>query len=71
MKAEDLKSRADELFKELKFEKSAKFYEKALPLEGCDPIVLNSNISACYFELGNNIYTFIHLKSYLYLFLIR
>ena len=52
MKGEDLKLKGDELFKELKFEKSAKFYEKALSSEGCDPVVLNSNISACYYELG-------------------
>ncbi len=47
-----LKSEADKCFKELKLTDAVKLYEQALGVVGDDSIVLNSNISACYFEMG-------------------
>ncbi len=47
-----LKSKADTCFKELKFNEAVKLYEQTLAIVGDDSIVPNSNISACYFELG-------------------
>ncbi len=47
-----LKTEADKCFKELKFIAAVKLYEQAIAIVGDDSIVLNSNISACYFEMG-------------------
>ena len=48
-----LKSKADTFFKELRFTEAASFYQQALDLDESKSIVLNSNLSACFFEMGN------------------
>jgi hypothetical protein len=48
----DFKSNADKSFKTLEFQDAINLYKKALSVDGSDTIVLNSNLSACFFELG-------------------
>jgi tetratricopeptide (TPR) repeat protein len=48
-----VKAKGDESFKNLKFEEAISFYEKAMLVKDSDRTVLNSNISASYYELGN------------------
>ena len=55
----ELKLFGDNCFRNFKFEKAIEYYEKGSAKEGADLVVLNSNISACYFELGNFIFWFI------------
>ena len=50
----DLKSIADKSFKSFEFQDAVEFYKKALEVDGSDKVILNSNLSASYFELGNN-----------------
>ena len=52
MASAELKLNGDNCFKNLKFEEAIEHYKNALSQVGADSIVLNSNISACYFELG-------------------
>ena len=47
-----LKLQADNHFKAFEFQKAIDLYKQELAVDGSDIIVLNSNISACYFELG-------------------
>ena len=49
----EVKKRGDEAFKSLKFEEAVSFYKEALSSASADPIVLNSNLSACFFEMGD------------------
>lgn len=49
----EIKKRGDEAFKSLKFEEAVSFYKEALSSASADPIVLNSNLSACFFEMGD------------------
>jgi hypothetical protein len=48
----DFKSNADKSFKALEFQDAINLYRKALSVDGLDKIVLNSNLSASFFELG-------------------
>ena len=48
----EFKSKAEEFFKSSKYEEAIEFYEKALHLIGSNAIVHNSNLSACFYELG-------------------
>ena len=48
-----IKTKGDNAFKSLKFEEAISYYQEAMLAEGSDCIVLNSNISACYYEMGN------------------
>ena len=48
----DLKSKAAEFFKASQYEEAINLYEQALHLSGSNGIVHNSNLSACYYELG-------------------
>ena len=43
---------ADQCFKCCHFEKAITLYEQAITKNETNPIVLNSNISACYYEIG-------------------
>jgi hypothetical protein len=49
----DLKTKAQQLFRDSKYEDAADLYGQALRLKGSNTLILNSNLSACYFELGN------------------
>jgi hypothetical protein len=49
----EIKKRGDEAFKKFKFEEAVSFYKEALSSASADPIVLNSNLSACFFEMGD------------------
>ena len=51
----NLKLHADKCFKDLDLKKALSLYQQALAVDGSDIIVLNSNISACFFELGKQI----------------
>ena len=51
----ELKTKAEALFKQSSFMDAIKFYQKALTLKDCNAIVLNSNLSACYFEMGKRL----------------
>ena len=48
----NLKIEADNHFKASEFQKAMDLYKQELAVDESDNIVLNSNISACYFELG-------------------
>ncbi len=48
----EFKTKAETYFRNFEFEEAVKFYEKALSIPESNAIVLNSNLSACYFELG-------------------
>lgn len=48
----ELKSKADKLFKDYAFDDAVDFYQKALLVDESNHIILNSNLSACHFELG-------------------
>jgi hypothetical protein len=50
--ADKLKQTADNLFKSSKFEEAASVYEEVLEMKQSNEIILNSNLSACYFEMG-------------------
>lgn len=49
----DLKTKAQQLFRDSKYEDAADLYGQALRLKGSNALILNSNLSACYFELGS------------------
>ena len=50
----EFKAKAEFFFHNLEFEEAIIFYEKALSVQGSNEIILNSNLSACYFELGKS-----------------
>jgi tetratricopeptide (TPR) repeat protein len=52
--SETLKSKADASFKSLDFSEAATLYQKALETKDSNQIILNSNLSACYFEMGRH-----------------
>ena len=51
----ELKTKAETLFKQSSFMGAIEYYQKALNLKDCNAIVLNSNLSACYFEMGKKL----------------
>ena len=48
----ELKSKAEQCFKESKLDDAIKYYTESLLLDKSNEIVLNSNLSACFYELG-------------------
>ena len=52
LSALELKSKAEKCFKEYLHDDAIEYYTKSLLLDKSNEIVLNSNLSACYYELG-------------------
>jgi hypothetical protein len=48
----ELKSKAEKCFKEYLFDDAIEYYTNSLILDKSNEIILNSNLSACYYELG-------------------
>lgn len=48
----ELKSKADECYNSKNFGEAVKFYDQALLVDETNSIIINSNLSACHFELG-------------------
>jgi tetratricopeptide (TPR) repeat protein len=51
--ADQLKSRVDKCFKLMDFEEAASLYQEVVDMKEGNQIILNSNLSACYFEIGD------------------
>ena len=52
LSALELKSKAAKCFKEYLYDDAIEYYTKSLLLDKSNEIVLNSNLLACYYELG-------------------
>jgi hypothetical protein len=52
LSALEFKSKAEKCFKEYLYDDAIEYYTKSLILDKSNEIVLNSNLSACYYELG-------------------
>ena len=48
----EFKTKAEQFFRNLEYDDAIIYYQKALSVHGSNSVILNSNLSACYFELG-------------------